>query len=267
MGMKRARMGKRLKGWRRKGSCGRIDAMHRRFALLALPATLLAVMGSPLLAASGARAHHPAPAPAPIPLADTVRVAMVTELGTIVLDLDGKHAPISTANFLRYVDQKRFDGIVFYRSMHLAWGDQPNGLIQGGVRYDPKRVLKPIAHEPTDQTGILHKAGTISMARAAPGTATGDFSILLSDIGGLDADPASTDPEVRAGYAAFGHVVSGMEVVRAIWDAPLSTTQGEGAMRGQMIDKPVKVLTVRRMARSDDAGSPAPSATTAPASR
>ncbi|MCW1381913.1 peptidylprolyl isomerase [Novosphingobium sp. KCTC 2891] len=218
--------------------------MNRRFVLAAALPLLIALSA----AAPRKAAPHPAP-PLPEPvLHDTERVAMTTEAGTIVLDLDGKHAPVSTANFLRYVDQKRFDGIVFYRAMHLDWGTPPNGLVQAGVRGDPKRVLKPIAHEPTNVTGVLHKAGTISMARYAPGTATGDFSILLSDMQGLDAQPDSTNPEAQAGYAAFGHVVEGMDTVRRIWDAPISATAGEGALKGQMLEKPVKVLTVRRIA-------------------
>lgn len=175
-----------------------------------------------------------------------MRVVLTTEYGAIEIELDAKRAPISSANFLRYVDQRRFDGIVFYRAMKLPWGDPPNGLIQTGARGDPKRVLKPIAHEPTDRTGILHKAGTLSMARYAPGTATGDFSILLSDMPGLDANPAAADAEGKAGYAAFGRVVSGMEVVRRIYDAPLSTTKDEGIMRGQMLERPVRMLTARR---------------------
>ena len=172
---------------------------------------------------------------------------LTTELGPIELELDTKRAPITTRNFVRYVDQRRFDGITFYRAMKLAWGEQPNGLIQAGTRGDPRRDLPPIAHETTDQTGILHKAGSISMARWAPGTARGDFSILLSDMPGLDADPKSADPETRAGYTAFGRVTAGMDIVRQIFDAPISPTLGEGAMRGQMIAKPVKVLTARRV--------------------
>jgi peptidyl-prolyl cis-trans isomerase A (cyclophilin A) len=209
---------------------------HRRFVLAALPLAAL------LLAAAPKRS---APLQ-PRPLAAIERVAIVTELGTIELALDGAHAPVSTANFLRYIDTKRLDGITFYRAMHLSWGNQPNGLIQGGLR-DPRRLFPPIAHELTSQTGVLHKAGTISMARNAPGTATADFSILLSDMAGLDADPASADPEAQAGYAAFGQVISGMDVVRAIWDAPISATLGDGVMLGQMIDKPVKMLSVRRL--------------------
>ncbi|WCT77845.1 peptidylprolyl isomerase [Novosphingobium humi] len=218
--------------------------MFLRFALAA------ALIATPAYAAP-VRKAPPKPAVVkevpPQPLHDTETVAMTTELGTITLELDGKHAPISTANFMRYVDNKRFDGIVFYRAMHLKWGEQPNGLIQAGTRGDPRKTFPPIAHEPTSQTGILHKAGAISLARLAPGTATGDFSILLSDIDGLDANPQSGDPEVQAGYAAFGHVVSGMDVVRKIWDQPVDPNAGEGAMKGEMLAQPVKVISVRRV--------------------
>lgn len=185
-------------------------------------------------------------APLPVDPQGLVRVALTTTLGTIVLELDSKRAPVTTANYLRYVDQKRLDGTVFYRAMKLDFGGPgPQGLIQGGTQYDPKRILKPIAHEPTNVTGILHKAGTISMARWAPGTATCDFSILLSDMPALDAHPDETGD--NAGYAAFGRVVEGMEVVHKIHAAPISTTKGEGVMRGQMIEAPVKILTARRI--------------------
>ena len=225
--------------------------MTRRFALIA-PAILIA-----LTAAAPAKRARPAPPPAPVVLPDTVRVVLTTELGAITIDLDNKHAPITTANFVRYVDAKRFDGSTFYRAMRLEWGTPPNGLVQGGLRGDPTKVFKPIAHEPTSQTGILHKAGTISMARFAPGTATSDFSILLADMPGLDADPKQPG-EAGAGFAAFGHVVSGMEVARKIWDAPTSPTEGEGFLKGQMIAKPVKIITVRRVPIPAAAPAPAP---------
>lgn len=217
--------------------------MLRRFApVLAAPLMLALVAATP-------PAHRkPTPPQQAAPLGDTVRVAMVTELGTIELDLDHAHAPLTVENFVRYADRHLLDGITFYRAMKLAWGDQPNGLVQAGLRGDPRKVLPPVAHEPTSQTGIHHMAGTISMARFAPGTATADFSILLSDLKGFDADPAATDPEARAGYAAFGHVVSGMDVARRIFAAPTSPTQGEGVMKGQMLSPPIKVLTVRRIA-------------------
>lgn len=215
--------------------------MNRRFVLAALPLAFLLVAAAP-----GKRMIVPAPSPPPPPLAAVERVALTTELGVIELALDGAHAPISTANFLHYVDSKRFDGISFYRAMHLDWGDQPNGLLQGGLR-DPRRLFKPIAHEPTSQTGLSHVAGAISMARNAPGTATADFSIMLSDLTSLDANPASADPEAQAGYAVFGKVTAGMDVVRKIWESPISQTLGEGSMRGQMLEAPVKILTARRL--------------------
>ncbi len=199
-----------------------------------------------VILALAAAAPKVAPKPAPVPSTEYPRVALNTGLGTIVLELDAKHAPVTSANFLRYVDQRRFDGIVFYRVMRLPYGDPPSGLIQAGVRYDPKRVLKPIAHEPTSQTGVLHKAGAISMARFAPGTATGDFSILLSDMPGLDADAKNPDADAAAGYAAFGHIVAGMDVARKIFDAPLDPVKGEGVLKGQMIAAPVKIVTARR---------------------
>jgi peptidyl-prolyl cis-trans isomerase A (cyclophilin A) len=176
----------------------------------------------------------------------TTNVVLHTELGDIVIALETERAPITAANFLRYVDQKRLDGTVFYRAMRLDFGDQPNGLIQGGTQFDPKRILRPIAHEPTNVTGVTHTAGAISMARYEPGSATGDFSIMLSPQPFLDADPENPDESQRPGYAAFGHVVEGMDVVRAIFDAPLDPNAGEGSMKGQMLARPVKIITARR---------------------
>jgi peptidyl-prolyl cis-trans isomerase A (cyclophilin A) len=215
--------------------------MNRRFALLALPLMLALTAAAP-----PPRGRVPVAAAQPLP--DLVRVVLTTELGPIELELDHQHAPITVENFVRYVDQRRFDGIVFYRAMKLDWGTPPNGLIQAGTRGDPKRVLRPIAHEPTNVTGLKHLVGALSMARYAPGTANGDFSILLSDMPGLDAKPEASDPEARAGYAVFGRVTVGMDVVRRIYDAPISPTLGEGFMRGQMLAKPVRVITARRVA-------------------
>jgi peptidyl-prolyl cis-trans isomerase A (cyclophilin A) len=196
-----------------------------------------------VLALAAALALSPAAASAQA----TTNVVLTTEMGEIVIALETERAPVTAANFLRYVDGKRFDGIVFYRAMRLDWGDQPNGLIQAGTQFDPKRILPPIAHEPTSQTGVKHLAGTISMARNEPGTATGDFSIMLSPQPGLDADPAGEDAERRAGYAAFGRVVEGMDVVRAIFDAPVDPDKGEGWMKGQMLAEPVTIVSARRI--------------------
>lgn len=188
-------------------------------------------------------------------------VIVKTELGDITIALETERAPVTAGNFLRYVDGKRFDGTVFYRAMRLDWGDQPNGLVQGGVQNDPKRLFPPIAHEPTSVTGVKHGLGAISMARLEPGSATADFSIMLAPQPFLDANPEGATEDERLGYAAFGHVVSGMEVVRAIFDAPVDPAKGEGWMKGQMLAKPVRILTVRRAPKPAPAPAPAPVAT------
>ncbi len=187
-------------------------------------------------------------APAAVSAQATTNVVIATELGDIVVALETERAPITAANFLRYADEKRFDGTVFYRVMKLEWGEQPNGLVQAGTQWGPDRILPSIAHEPTDLTGVKHVAGAISMARGEPGTANGDWSITLSAMEGLDADPTSDDPDRRAGYAAFGQVVEGMDVVRKIFEAPLDPDKGEGWMKGELIADPVEILSVRRQA-------------------
>lgn len=185
-------------------------------------------------------------------------VTLATSEGAITLELESAKAPITTANFLRYVDQKRLDGRTFYRATKVAPG---YGLIQGGTQGDPKTTLKSIAHEPTTKTGLTHLDGTISMARAAPGTANGDFFITVGAAKSMDADPAQ--PGDNLGFAAFGHVVAGMEVVHKILDAPTSPTLGEGVMRGQMIAKPVRIISARRTTPPPPAPEPA-ATTTAP---
>ena len=212
-----------------------------RFAIL-LP---LALATAAHAAPQRKKPAPPAPPPKPAPIGDSVQIALTTELGVITLELDHKRAPITTENFVAYVDQKRFDGTLFYRAMRLPWGDAPNGLIQGGTQNDPKRILKPIAHEPTTQTGILHKAWTISMARYDPGTATGDFSIMIGDQTSLDADPKATGD--NAGYAAFGRVVGGQDVVLKIYNAPVDPAKGDGGMKGQMIAAPIKIISAKRL--------------------
>ena len=220
----------------------------------------LAALAAPALAQQPASPSEAA-AGADEPV-EHVYVSLVTEAGVITLDLDAAHAPLTTANFLKYVDGKRFDGAVFYRAMHLGWSDDPAGLLQGGVR-DAAKLYPPVAHEPTSQTGIRHKAGTISMARFAPGTARADFTIMISDMPALDADPNAASEDARAGFAAFGRVAGGMDVVRGIWNLPRSATAGEGAMKGDMLETPVKILSARRLAAppasaaGSDAASPA----------
>ena len=192
-----------------------------------------------LLAALVPQAATPTPSPTPVPAprpADTVRVVLTTAEGPITLELDRGRAPVTTANFLRYLDAKRLDGIGFYRAMKLG---PDGGLIQGGVR-DGAKLFPPIAHEPNSVTGIKHEDATVSLARGAPGTGQADFFITVGPIPSLDA--GATDP----GFAAFGRVVDGMDVVRRILALPTSPTAGEGAMRGQMLSQPVRIVTARR---------------------
>ncbi|MET0138134.1 MAG: peptidylprolyl isomerase [Sphingobium sp.] len=182
--------------------------------------------------------------PAAKPAARTLPVAIVTSAGTIMIALEVERAPLTSANFLRYIDQKRLDGTSFYRS--YTYPTEPGtGLIQGGARNDPKRILKPVPHEPTSKTGLTHDDGALSMARGAPGTADGDFFIILNKMQGLDADPAASGD--NQGYAVFGHVVEGMDVVRAIAGMPRDPNKGVGVMRGQMLASPVKILSTRRI--------------------
>ena len=102
-----------------------------------------------------------------------------------------------------------------------------------------------IKHEPTTQTGVKHLNGAISVARLAPGTARGEFTISVGDQPSLDADPSK--PGDNLGYAAFGRVVEGMDVVWKILDAPTSPTAGEGVMKGQMLEPKIRVLKVTRL--------------------
>jgi peptidyl-prolyl cis-trans isomerase A (cyclophilin A) len=211
-----------------------IRPMLTRIALL-----LSAFAASPLLAQSSPPVT-PGDLTAAPAASDMVPVEIDTSLGKIVVALDRLHAPITTANFLHYVDTHRFDGETFYRSMHSAGG----GLIQGGVRSDVRKLYPPVADEPSSKTGLKNVAGAISMARGAPGSAQADFFILLNDMPGLDAGGDPSDPD---GFSAFGRVVEGMDVVNKIYNSPLSPTKGEGAMKGQMLDPPIKILHAERL--------------------
>jgi len=196
--------------------------------------TLLALAAA---AALGSVAHAQSPNP---------RVVIATTLGAITLELYADKAPITVANFLKYVDRRRFDGATFYRASKPP-GQTANdyGTIQGGLQNDPKKVLPPIAHESTLKTGLKHTDGTISMGRHAPGTAQADWFICIGDMPYLDADPK--DPK-NPGFAAFGRMVDGKAVAEAILGQPTDPNAGVGAMKGEMLVKPVRILSVRRAA-------------------
>lgn len=202
--------------------------------------------------ATSAAAQAPATPPAAAP-AGPVRVKLDTDSGPILVEVYPDKAPITARNFLRYVDEKRFDGATFYRASKVPNAPE-YGLVQGGVQNDPKRVLKPIAHEPTTKTGLSHVNGALSMGRTSPGTATSDFFICIGDMTYMDADPKQ--PGDNLGFAVFGKVAEGMDTVKKILAAPTSPTAGEGAMKGEMLAKPVKIITARRVTAAAAAPTP-----------
>jgi peptidyl-prolyl cis-trans isomerase A (cyclophilin A) len=187
-----------------------------------------------------------AAAPAPQgPVPGMIRVRIVTSEGNIVLALDPKRAPRTTANFLAYVDDGRFDGTWFYRAARRK-ADPKFGFVQGGIGTDARRMLQRLPLEPTSATGIKHLDGTVSMAHGPdPNSGNGNFSIMVGANPSLDARPGNP------GYAAFGRVIAGMDVVRRMLAKP--SGGGSGAMAGQMILKPVTLVRAERL---DGVGKP-----------
>ena len=168
-----------------------------------------------------------------------VRVRIVTSAGAIVLALDARRAPKTTASFLAYIDDGRLDGTLFYRATRRKT-DPKHGFIQGGIGTDARRVLPSPPLEPTSKTGLRHLDGSVSMAHGAnPDSATGNFSIMVGSNPSLDARGS------YRGYAAFGRVVAGMDTVRRILALP--TGGGRDAMKGQMILSPVRIVRAQRL--------------------
>jgi peptidyl-prolyl cis-trans isomerase A (cyclophilin A) len=174
-------------------------------------------------------------------------VLVQTELGDIVVEVDQAKAPVTAANFLRYVDAGHYDGGQWHRTVKM--NNQPEStvkieVIQAGV--NPERAksgFPPIELERTNKTGILHKDGVISMARGAPDSATSGWFICINDQPSLDFGGAR-NPDGQ-GFAAFGRVVSGMDVVRKIQAAPSSTNMSTNA-EAQRLTPPIRILKVAR---------------------
>lgn len=165
---------------------------------------------------------------------------MQTEYGDIIIELYAEKAPITVANFLKYVDENRFKDATFYRTVRMD--NQPDNdikieVIQGGLYEDEHPdMLAAITHENTQQTRILHKNGTISMARNEPGSATSEFFICIGDQPSLDFG-GMRNPDGQ-GFAAFGKVIKGMEVVKKI--------QGRPA-KSQYLEPKIKITQVKRI--------------------
>lgn len=177
-----------------------------------------------------------------------VRVRVQTELGDIVVEVDQAKAPITAANFLRYVDAGHYNGGTWHRTVKMD--NQPESeikieVIQAGV--NPGRAkdgFGAIALERTSKTGILHEDGVISMARGTPDSATSGWFICINDQPSLDFG-GQRNPDGQ-GFAAFGRVVSGMDVVRKIQAAPSSTTRTTNA-EAQRLTPPIKIISAERI--------------------
>jgi peptidyl-prolyl cis-trans isomerase A (cyclophilin A) len=147
------------------------------------------------------------------------RIRMITSLGAVEIELYSDKAPLSTANFLNYAGKDLYNGSTFFRILNEH--NQPGtdikiNVIQGGPKNDDPRLLAPVEHESTAHTGLTHKDGTVSMARwGAAGSAQASFFICIHDQPALDFGGAR-NPDGQ-GFAAFGQVTSGMDVVRKIW--------------------------------------------------
>jgi peptidyl-prolyl cis-trans isomerase A (cyclophilin A) len=176
----------------------------------------------------------------PPPAAGSPRVLIRTERGDIEVEVDTARAPATAANFLRYVDGGFYEGGRFHRTVRLS--NQPGQsvkieVIQAGV--NPSREsggFPPIALERTTVTGLRHKDGVVSMARDGPDTATSDFFICIADQPSLD-EGGRRNPDGQ-GFAAFGRVLKGMEVVRAIQASPAD---------GQHLTPPIVIRSARRL--------------------
>lgn len=180
-----------------------------------------------------------------------VPVKLETSAGAIEVEIYPKAAPLSACDFLRYVDRKLYDGATFYR---VVRGDNDHGqpkiaVIQGGLS-DDKQMTPPIAHETTQQTGIRHTEGTLSLARGAVGTGSAAaFFIVLGEQPALDYG-GTRNPD-RQGFAAFGRVVRGMDVVRKIQNMRSDAPTDDAYMQGQLLREPVVIKRARRTTMGD----------------
>ena len=174
--------------------------------------------------------------------AGKTRVVITTRLGAITIELENQKAPLTCANFLRYVDAAKYDGGRFFRAAR-----RPGSPTQGTIVASPNvraQPFPPIAHESTTKTGLKHRDGAVSLGRFSPGTGRGDFFICVGAQPYLDARPGA--PGDNLGYAVFGQVVNGMSVVRRILGAPTSQESEFKEQRGQWLKPPIPIVSARR---------------------
>lgn len=178
-------------------------------------------------------------------LAQTVLIK--TSEGDIKVKLEGKKAPATVANFLKYVDEQLYDEGSFYRVVRID-NQQASPIkiqvIQGGKSDNKKKSYPPIDIETTQKTGLKHKHGTISMARGGPNTATSEFFICIEDDQPQLDFGGKRNPDGQ-GFAAFGKVVKGMDVVKKIQQG--KTTMMSGLNQPQKLIEPVKIISIRRV--------------------
>ena len=190
-----------------------------------------------LIIGSTANAQHP-------------KVKMITDKGEIIAELYADRAPLSVANFLRYVDAEKYDGATFFRAVRMA------NQIQNKIKIEVVQIdvdesveqFDPIPLERTRDTGINHVDGSLSMARGGPDTATASFSIAINENPNLDFG-SMRNPDGQ-GFAAFGRVISGMEIVREIQMAETVPPEDPDNLEftaGQMIVNPVVIKSIRRV--------------------
>ncbi len=174
------------------------------------------------------------------------RVVLETDAGDIEIEVYIEKAPLSSADFLAYVDSGLLNGAAFYRTVRP---DNDNGepvisVIQGGI-VDQRKRVRPIPHESTADSGILHTDGVISLARAGPGTASGGtFFISIGDQPGLDFGGMRNRDGL--GFAAFGRVVRGMDIVRSIHGMEANGPIENAYLKGQMLTRFVAIRKAYR---------------------
>jgi peptidyl-prolyl cis-trans isomerase A (cyclophilin A) len=172
----------------------------------------------------------------------TTAVILHTSIGDIRIALETQRAPLTSQNFLKYVDAGRFDGTTFYRALKYDKAGT-EGLVQGGLQGNNRKAFPPVAHESTVTTGLSHVDGAVSMARGSVGSARGEFFIIVGGMITYDGVPNGGDP----GFAVFGRVVSGMPVVRKMMRLPRSKEARSEHMQGQMLAEPVTIITAKRV--------------------